>query len=146
MDINVVQDKQTLLQTQLKVDYFNKETFKNKPVKNDEVQKDQFSKLLVTQLKNQNPMDPMKDREFIAQMAQLTSLEKMEKVREGMDQLIVNNSNNSLYGLLGRKVTFINEKGQEEVGAVDAVEFKENKGMIQVNKTMIDPRQIQRVE
>jgi flagellar basal-body rod modification protein FlgD len=145
MEINFMQDKQTQLKTRLRVDHFNKKIMKGKQ-SNDEIQKDAFLKLLVTQLKSQNPLDPMKDRDFIAQMAQLTSLEKMEKVREGMEKLIENNSNNSLYSLLGKKVTYYNTHGQEAVGAVDAVEFKQNQGYIVVNKTSINPKQILKVE
>ncbi|MHA7963034.1 flagellar hook capping FlgD N-terminal domain-containing protein [Paenibacillus sp. CAU 1782] len=39
--------------------------------------KDQFLSILVTQLRNQDPMQPMQDREFIAQMAQFTSVEQL---------------------------------------------------------------------
>lgn len=145
MQLNVMQSREEKLQTELRVDYFNKQVLKGKQ-KNDEVQKDAFMHLLVTELKNQNPLDPMKDRDFIAQMAQLTSLEKMEKVRDGMERLISQNSNSSLFGLLGRKVTFGNEYGQEIKGAVDAIEFKDNQGYLIVNKNAIHPKQITKVE
>ncbi len=49
--------------------------------------KDQFLQLLVTQLKNQNPLDPMKDTEFIAQLAQFSSLEQLVSIREGVTKL-----------------------------------------------------------
>lgn len=42
--------------------------------------KDAFLRLLVTQLANQDPTNPMEDREFIAQMAQFSSLEQMNNV------------------------------------------------------------------
>jgi len=145
MEINVMQNKQEKMQTELKVDFFNKQVLKGRQ-KNDEIQKDQFMKLLVTELKNQNPLDPMKDRDFIAQMAQLTNLEKMEKVRDGMERLITQNSNGSLYSLLGKKVTYLNEYGQQMVGAVNALEFKDNQGYLVVNKFQIHPKQITKVE
>lgn len=145
MNVNVLQDSQSRMMTELKVDHFNKSVMKGKKA-NDEIQKDMFLTLLITELKNQNPLDPMKDRDFIAQMAQLTSLEKMEKVREGMDLMVEKTATNSLYSMLGKKVSFYNDKGQPEEGAVEAIEFKDGQGYIQVNQNLIHPKYISRVE
>ncbi len=43
----------------------------------DGLGKDAFMKLLVTQIQNQNPLDPMDARDTVAQLAQLTSVEKL---------------------------------------------------------------------
>ena len=54
---------------------------------NDVLGKDAFLKLLVTQLQNQDPLNPMDDKEFIAQLAQFSSLEQMSNVAEGINAL-----------------------------------------------------------
>lgn len=54
--------------------------------KNDVLGKDAFLKLLVTQLKNQDPLSPMDDKEFIAQMAQFSSLEQMKNLDKNLSQ------------------------------------------------------------
>ncbi|NLK00218.1 MAG: hypothetical protein GX318_03130 [Clostridia bacterium] len=53
------------------------------PVGNkDDLGRDAFLKILLAQLQNQNPMEPMKDTEFIAQLAQFSTLEQITGVKE----------------------------------------------------------------
>lgn len=52
---------------------------------NRDLAKDDFLQLLVTQLQNQNPLDPMKDQEFVAQLAQFSQLEQLENMSESLD-------------------------------------------------------------
>jgi flagellar basal-body rod modification protein FlgD len=46
----------------------------------DDLGKDEFLKILIVQMQNQDPLNPMDDKEFIAQMAQFTALEQMQNV------------------------------------------------------------------
>jgi flagellar basal-body rod modification protein FlgD len=66
--------------------------------------KDQFLKILITQLQNQDPMQPMEDKEFIAQMAQFSSVEQLMNISTQLTAL--NQSLGSVSGLIGKEVTW----------------------------------------
>lgn len=55
--------------------------------RNDALGKDAFLKLLVTQLQHQDPLNPLDDKEFIAQLAQFSSLEQMSNIASGITAL-----------------------------------------------------------
>ncbi len=54
---------------------------------NQEMGRDQFLNVLLTQLANQNPLDPLKDKDFIAQMAQFSSVESMQALNKSFDSV-----------------------------------------------------------
>lgn len=107
--------------------------------------KEEFLKLLITELRYQDAMNPMEDKEFIAQMAQMSSLEQMQNLNktfeEGLltlaeaqnnysknisallevmlNQSVLNSFNQGL-NLLGREVVFTSE-GEERAGTVSAI-------------------------
>ncbi len=61
-----------------------------------ELDKDAFMLLLVTQFQYQDPLNPMEDKEFIAQLAQFSSLEQMMLLNEGMDGLTAATNNQEM--------------------------------------------------
>ncbi|HAM73196.1 MAG TPA: flagellar hook assembly protein FlgD [Verrucomicrobiales bacterium] len=78
---------------------------------------DDFLKLLVTQFTNQDPMQPMKDTEYIAQMAQFTSLEQAKSMTSSTQFTQAN-------GLIGRTVDLQSDQDTPTTGVVTAVQVK----------------------
>lgn len=71
--------------------------------------KDDFLRLLMAQLQNQDPMNPMEDREFIAQMASFSSLEQMTNLNKNMENFISTQNKQqalSMQQYLGTKITW----------------------------------------
>ncbi|MEJ5169836.1 MAG: flagellar hook capping FlgD N-terminal domain-containing protein [Fimbriimonadales bacterium] len=56
-----------------------------RPSSKSELNMETFLRLLVTQLTNQNPLEPMNDRDFFAQMAQLGQVQGLEKMQSSLD-------------------------------------------------------------
>ena len=70
--------------------------------------KHDFLKLLTTQLENQDPTDPMKDRKMVTQLAQFSELEEMTNVSNGMEELNSGQSQTRMVqavDFLGKSVT-----------------------------------------
>lgn len=59
----------------------------DKTGKKDDLGKDAFLQLLVTQLQHQDPLDPQDNSEFLAQLAQFSSLESLQQIKEDMAAL-----------------------------------------------------------
>ena len=76
--------------------------------------KDDFLKLLVTQLQTQDPMNPMDDTQFISQMAQFTSLEQMKNMNTSVQMT-------QATSYIGKQVTWDNAQGVEQTGVVKSV-------------------------
>lgn len=73
----------------------------------DDLDKDAFLKLLTTQLQHQDPLNPMENAEFVAQLAQFSSLEQLQGISDGMESLYLVNmsmNNAALTGLIGKDV------------------------------------------
>ncbi|HEQ72661.1 MAG TPA: flagellar hook assembly protein FlgD [Spirochaetia bacterium] len=92
-----------LARTTREVGFFNRQVNQGKELKKILNQED-FLNLLITELKNQDPTQPMKDREFIAQMAQFSSLEQMQSMHKEMAGVSKIMARSQAYSLLGKTV------------------------------------------
>ncbi len=106
MDINMMLSAQDLIKTNQEVDRFNKtlSTDGKTAAAKNVMGKDEFLKILVTQLSHQDPTAPMEDKEFIAQMAQFSSLEQITNMNEGLSKVADILARSQAVSLLGRVV------------------------------------------
>ncbi|MFW6208319.1 MAG: flagellar hook capping FlgD N-terminal domain-containing protein, partial [Spirochaetota bacterium] len=72
-----------------------------------ELGKDDFLQLLITQLKHQDPTKPMDDKQFIAQMAQFSSLEQMTNLGQEFAKISGIVSRGNALNLLGKQVEIL---------------------------------------
>lgn len=85
---------------------------------------DTFLKLMVAQLRNQDPLNPMDSAEFLAQSAQFTSLERMNQVAQHTAQALSAQMAFGASGLIGQSVTYADADGNEVSGTVTSVRFE----------------------
>jgi len=134
MDFPLKMNNEELFKTKVAADSFNKTLYKNgRKVKKD-LGKDEFLKLLMVQLENQDPTKPMEDKAFIAQMAQFSSLEQMTEMNKTLSNLIANNKDSNAYSLLGKWVEVLDKDTNKlENGMVTAVSFDKGTPTLRFN-------------
>lgn len=107
-----------------------------------ELQKDDFLKLLVTQLKNQDPMNPVDNAEFTAQMAQFSSLEQLVNINETLGMLNATTANvnaGQAFGLIGKEVTVEGSNVHVKNGVGSDISFNLADSATEVEIQILDP-------
>lgn len=105
-----------------------------------------FMKLLAVQFQSQDPMKPMEDTAFIAQMAQFSALEQSNSLVTQMSLLRADQQNLSAGGMLGRTVTVAGDDGSPVTGQVDAVENSSSGPILVIGDEKYPLSAVQRVE
>ncbi len=86
----------------------------------------QFLRLLIVELTSQNPMDPVRDRDFLAQMAQLNTAQQMERIG-GLFTTF------QAAGLIGREVEAVLPTGARLSGKVEGVQMSAGRVFLTIN-------------
>ncbi|GIP36815.1 hypothetical protein J31TS4_00950 [Paenibacillus sp. J31TS4] len=106
----------------------------------DSLGKDDFLKILITQLQNQDPTQPLQDRDFIAQMAQFTSVEQLTNM--GLELKALRQSFGMDPSIIGKEISWSgkDDKGQitTKTGVVTALTFKNGEAYAKVGKDEVD--------
>jgi flagellar basal-body rod modification protein FlgD len=137
---------QSVLNAQEKTELTNLVAQHNREINNGKMPKqnlgkDEFLQLLMKQLAYQDPMAPMEDKEFIAQMAQFSSLEQMNNLAKDFALMTRMLKGSEASSALGKAVEIVQGEnagsGPTIKGAVTAVTRQENPQVL-VNGTLYD--------
>lgn len=101
------------------------------------IDQEDFIKLFLAQLQFQDPLEPVDNREFLAQLAQFSSLEQSRQTSENTNDLLVMNSASQALGLLERQVD-VQGLGAPVTGTVIAVQFTASGAQLSVRSAAGD--------
>jgi flagellar basal-body rod modification protein FlgD len=129
---------------------------KDRKAGSDILGKDDFLKILMTQLQNQDPLNPMQDKDFIAQMATFSTLEQITNMGKSIDRFVQAEQQNKMISysqFVGKDITWHkieSANGEETVkqgnGKVASVQFKEDTvSFVLEDGTTLEPANISQI-
>ncbi len=89
-----------------------------------EVDVDQFLNLLLAELQNQDPLNPMNNSEMAQQISQIREIAATDKLSKTLDTVLTSQSLTTASGLIGKEVEVLSLKGEAVRGTVDKVTVK----------------------
>ena len=106
-----------------------------------------FLELLVTQLQNQNPLEPLDNNEMASQLSQLAQLEQLENISSNFARMQAGAQVAQAAGLLGKQIAYdAGDGGKPRVGAVDSVIFDDGEAWLIVGKDAVGFKDILSVQ
>ena len=143
MDINVMMGPAEMAMAQRHVDGYNSELKARGIATERDMGQDKYLKLLITQLRYQDPHNPLQNHEFAAQMAQFSALEQMTKMNGSMEKFINSARLGESYAMLGKEVSWYDIDTQElNSGIVNAIVLTDNQPMLRVGSIELSPEAI----
>lgn len=109
----------------------------NDPIGMDGLGQGAFMQLLLAQLKNQDPLKPMDNTEFISQMAQFNSLNELMSLNKTMGELMTAQLVTQGSSMIGKEVTANLDTGDTVTGTVSAMQIRDNNVTLTVNGTQV---------
>ena len=96
-----------------------------------------FIKMMVAELENQDPMNPMSNTEMLQQISQIRSITSNDQLTSSIESLSLGQALSTASGLIGKTVTGVNSLGEEVEGKVDKVTIENGEAVIYVGNSNI---------
>lgn len=101
--------------------------------KNFELKPEDFIKMMITQLQNQDPMEPAKNEELLAQMSQIGQLQSATMLQESLKGMVLQNQLGSAGNLIGKTIHGMDEQNESVNGIVNSVRVEGDKIFLELD-------------
>ncbi len=92
-----------------------------------------FINMMITQLQNQDPMEPAKNEELLAQMSQISQLESSTQLQKTLKTLVTQNSLSSAGSMIGKMVKGKDAAGEDIEGLVGSVKVEDGEIFLELD-------------
>ena len=112
----------------------------NNQITDPTANRNMFLSMLVAQMKNQDPMQPTDNTQWVAQMAQFSEVEQVSNMAQSENKVAAALSVSQTESLIGRNVTYTDQNGNAQSGTVSKVDIAGGAATLEVGgQTGIDP-------
>ena len=101
-----------------------------------EVKMSDFIKLMITELQNQDPMNPMDNSQMLAQIGQIREISSNDKLTETLDSLMLGQSISMASGMIGQKISAMSDDKKRVDGVVERVTIEDGQAKLKVIQTV----------
>lgn len=105
----------------------------------------EFIKLLISELSNQDPMNPMDNHEILQQVSQIREIESNTRLTDMLETVRVGQSLATATNMIGRKVKALDDAGNNIVGVVDRVSIDEKGSKVFINQQQISLKNVSEI-
>ncbi len=106
---------------------------------------EQFLKLLISELQNQDPLNPTDNQQLLEQISSLKDISTSNKLTETLDSLSLEQNLASASNLLGRQISALDDKGNTVRGKVDKVSVRDGSATLIVGDKQIRLKNISEI-
>jgi flagellar basal-body rod modification protein FlgD len=87
----------------------------------EETNLDDFLKLMIAELQNQDPLNPMENSEMLEQLGQMRSIGATDKLTKTLDAVLVGQNVTTASSLIGKQISALSDEGNNVDGVVERV-------------------------
>jgi len=106
---------------------------------------DEFVQLLVTELRNQDPMEPMSNQEILNQISQIREIESNQRLTDTLESVMMGQNLVTAGNMIGQVVNGLSESGDRVSGAVDRVSIENGVAKVHVGEQTLDLKNISEI-
>lgn len=108
--------------------------------------KDAFLKILLAQMRNQDPLNPTDGTAMVAQLAQFSTLEQMQNLNDKIDQLLHVQLLGQLSSLVGKEVSYADENNELRQGKVQSLVWNGAKSLLRIKDVLVPVNRVLEVK
>jgi flagellar basal-body rod modification protein FlgD len=102
-----------------------------------DVNMDDFLKLMIAELQNQDPLNPMDNAQMLQQISQIREIGATDKLSETLGAVQLGQSLSTASVLIGKQIKGLDDKNQQIEGVVDRVSIKDSKPTLHVGEKTV---------